>query len=176
MRLRHPSITTWAAALPLSRPFPGSPLSWNHETIQSRHQGRKRTVQLYSTAYNNNSFHVPDVRVVFCLRIVILSYAGNNLVMRGPKHHSLPAYDGVIVGVRHTTHKWAWPWNQARLFASLIGSNHDNGHVVCRNSHSSLAGTATGPPWPPSLAAAYTNPVHPVHEAEKQKRCTGGEY
>ena len=57
--------------------------SWKQETSQSSPQGRKQTAQLYSTAYNNNSFHIPDVRVVLCMRIIIPSYAGNNPGVHG---------------------------------------------------------------------------------------------
>ena len=98
MRLRP--ITTLAAALPPpSCPFSGSCHGAGNQPKQA--QVRKPTPQLYSTAYNNNSFHVPDVRVVSCVRIIVLSYAGNNPVVPGPKHrvyclHTtelLPAYD-----------------------------------------------------------------------------------
>ena len=103
MRLRP--VTTIAAALPLSCPFPGTRHGARNQPKQA--QVRKPTPQLYSTAYNNNSFHVPDVWVVSCVRIIVLSYAGNNLVVRGPKHRLLPAYDGVIASVRHTNNKRA---------------------------------------------------------------------
>ena len=71
-------------------------------TIQGRFLDRKRTAQLYSTVYNN-SFHVGKVWVVFCLRTIVMSYAGNNPVVRGPRHRLLPAYGGVIARVRHMT-------------------------------------------------------------------------
>ena len=56
--MRRRPVTTLAAALPPSRPFPG---------VRHGAQVPKRTLQLYSTAYNN-SFHVPDVRDVFYVR------------------------------------------------------------------------------------------------------------
>ena len=87
MRLR--AVTMLAAALPLSRPFPRSCHGARNQPKQA--QVRKRTPQLHSTTYN--SFHIPDIRVVFCVRIIVLSYAGNNPVLRGPKHRLLPAYD-----------------------------------------------------------------------------------
>ena len=45
--------------------------------------------QLYSTAYDNNSFGVPNIQVVYWLRTIVLSYAGQNRlnsVVLGPKH------------------------------------------------------------------------------------------
>ena len=99
MRLRP--VPTLAASLPPSLPFPGS--RHGARNLPKQAQVRKRTTQLYSTAYNSNSFHVPDVRIVFCVRIIILSYmtyAGNNAVVLGPKHRLLPAYD-----IQHN--KWA---------------------------------------------------------------------
>ena len=95
-------VPTLAAALPIhpSRPFPGSRYGARNSPKQA--QVRKRTPWLYSTAYNN-SFHVLDVRGMFCVRIIELSYAGNNPVVHGPKHRLSPAYDGVIAHVQHTT-------------------------------------------------------------------------
>ena len=91
-------VTTLAAALHPSCPFPGSRHGARNQPKQA--QVPKPTPQLYSTAYNNNSFHIPDVRVVSCVRIIVLSYAGNNPVVRGPNTvycpHTmelLPAYD-----------------------------------------------------------------------------------
>ena len=96
MRLRP--VTMLAAALPPSRPFPRSRHGARNQPKQAR--VRKPTPQLYSTAYNNNSFHVPDVRVVFCVCIIVcrmraitLSYAGPNTVYCPHTTELLPAYD-----------------------------------------------------------------------------------
>ena len=95
MRLRP--VTTLAAALSPSRPFPGGPHEARNQPKQA--QVRKRTPRLYSTY--NNSFHVPDVWVVFCVRIIVLSYAGPNTVycprttyntISGHDREIMPAY------------------------------------------------------------------------------------
>ena len=44
---------------------------------------------LYSMVYNNNSFHVPDVRVVCCLCTIVLPHEGHNPVVRGPEYYLL---------------------------------------------------------------------------------------
>ena len=81
---------------------------------------QKRTSQLYSTAYNN-SFHVPDLRVAFCMCIIVLSYAANNLVVRG-------AQTPFIARVRRS---YCPRTTYDTIISLLIGSNHENGHVVC---------------------------------------------
>ena len=50
---------------------------------------RNQTTQLYRTAYNK-SCHVLDIRVVCCLRTIVLSYASHNPAVRGPKHFYYP--------------------------------------------------------------------------------------
>ena len=62
--------TTTAASLSPFRQFPGS--RYGARNRPKHAQVRKRTPQLYSTAYNNSS-HVPGERVVFCVRIIALS-------------------------------------------------------------------------------------------------------
>ena len=60
------------------------------------------------------------------MRAITLSYAGPNAVYCPRTTELLPVYD-----IRHN--KRAWLWNHARLFSSLIASNHYDGHVVCLN-------------------------------------------
>ena len=61
----------------------------------SRPRGWKRITQLYSTAYDNNSFRVPNIQVVYWLRTVVLSYAGQNSVVLGPKHCLLQVWSWI---------------------------------------------------------------------------------
>ena len=65
-------------------------------------EARKWTTQSYSAAYNTNSFRVPDVHVVCCVRTIVLSYiscAGHNSVVCELKHSLFPADDEVIARI-----------------------------------------------------------------------------
>ena len=80
----------------------------------SRPRGWKRMTQLYSTAYDNNSFCVPNIQVVYWLRTVVCR----------PERRRTWAQTLLIAGLI---------MNQAHLFSSLFGSNHDDRQVVCLN-------------------------------------------
>ena len=79
----------------------------------------------------------------------------------------LPAYD-----IRHN--KRAWSWNHARLFSSLIGSNHDDGRVVCLKR--GIQGTSCK--WSSSASPVRSGHkphaciacMHPMHECGTRKQ------
>ena len=82
-----------------------------------------RTIRFTYWMYGLSSVCVSS----YCrMRAITLSYAGPNTVYCLCTTELLPAYD-----IQHN--KRAWSWNHARLFSSLIGSNHDDGHPVCLN-------------------------------------------
>ena len=77
--------------------------------------------QLYSTAYDNNSFGVPNIqtRLIHCLLV-----AYHRTVVCRPELCRTWVQTLLIAGLIV---------NQARLFSSLFGSNHDDRHMVCLN-------------------------------------------
>ena len=75
--------------------------------------------QLYSTAYDNNSFRVSNKQVNGCLLV-----AYHRTVVCRPELRRTWAQTPLIAGMIV---------NQARLFSLLCSSNHDDRHVVCLN-------------------------------------------
>ena len=96
------------------------------------------TIKLYDDTYQGSKLVSDSITRVYGLRVacvpsychisraraITLSHAGSNTVYCPCMTKLLPAY-----GIRQN--KRAWSCYRARLFSSLIGSNHDNGHVVC---------------------------------------------
>ena len=75
--------------------------------------------QLYSTAYDNNSFRVQNIQVLGSLLV-----AYHRTVVCRPEPRRTWAQTLLIAGLI---------MNQAHLFSSLFGSNHDDRQVVCLN-------------------------------------------
>ena len=123
-------VTTLAAAVPPFRPFPGSHHGSKKPAKADPKAGNERlscTVRHATTTrftYRMYGLCSACVSSYCCMRAIMLSYAGPNILYCPHTTELLPAYD-----IPHN--KRAWSWNQARLFSSLIGSDHDNGHMVC---------------------------------------------